>query len=367
MHPLTAAMVLLSLFSFLRCKPAAGQSANKESDEARQAAYTAHSEALYPVRIKGQWGYMNRKAEVVLAPEWDTATDFEEGFACVSRDGRYGFIDHSGNVRIPLQYDRETTFSDGLAAVSREGRFGYIDSTGREVIPCRYEAAGSFHEGRAGVKIDGWTAIIETSGQLLEAPKLTISVDAIRYVNGLTRGFGADEQTGFLDTAGAWAIEPRFHSAGRFNEGLAWAMLRKDDPAAEHGYTIRGGFIDTGGQFVIEPQYDFGWDFTEGHAVVWSRSEDKQEKIWSLIDRTGKTVLGDLRYRNMGALHEGLIAVQDDNMKWGFMNLAGEIAIPITYTGVGLFRDGLARMETGDALAARLVYINPAGQVVWSE
>ncbi len=371
MYLMPAAMICLSLFSFLRCKPAVSQGGPLESAADRKAAFATYPDALYPVRIKGKWGYMNRNAEVVISAAWDAADDFLDGIAVVGRmiDGelRYGYINPKGEALILPQFERAGTFSEGLAAVSRDGRFGYIDLSGKEVVPCRYEAAGPFHEGFAGVRIDGWTAIIDKTGRVLETPKLTIAVDAIHYVNGLTRAFGADEQTGFLDTTGHWAIEPRFHSAGRFSEGLAWAMVQEENSSAEYGYTIRGGFIDTSGRFVIAPAYDFGWDFTEGHAVVWTRSADKQQKIWSVIDRTGKIVLGELTYRNMGALHQGFIAIQDEDMKWGFMDLSGNVIIPPMYAGINLFRNGLARMEVGDAFSNTIVYINLKGEIVWAE
>ena len=371
MPPLPATMLCLSLFSFLRCKPALSPGGPLESTVDRDAAFTEYPDALYPVRVKGKWGYMNRKAVIVIAPAWDVADDFLDGIAVVGRtiDGelRYGYINPKGEALIVPQFERAETFSEGLAAVSREGRFGYIDPSGREVIPAQYEAAGPFHEGFAGVKIDGWTAVIDKTGRVLETPKLTIAVDAIEYVDGLTRAFGADEQTGFLDTTGRWVIEPRFHSAGRFSEGLAWAMVQENDASAEQGFTIRGGYIDPSGRFVIEPAYDFGWDFTEGHAVVWARSADKQHKTWSVIDKTGKVVLGGLTYRNLGALHQGLIAIQDEEMNWGFMDLSGNVLIPPQYAGIDLFRNGLARMEVGDAFSNTIVYINPKGEIVWAE
>jgi hypothetical protein len=144
-------------------------------------------------------------------------------------------------------------------------------------------------------------------------------------------------------------------------------MMREDDAAAEHGFTIKGGYIDTTGTFVISPAWDFGWDFTEGHAVVWKRSADKQQKIWSVIDKTGRAVLDSLTYRNMGAVKDGLIAIQDDDMKWGFMDLSGNVVIAPKYGGINLFRDGLARMDVGDAFSNTIVYINAKGEVVWAE
>ena len=121
------------------------------------------------------------------------------------------------------------------------------------------------------------------------------------------------------------------------------------------------------GFYVIPPEYDFGWDFSGGYATVWVRSEDKKSKIWKVIDKEGTVVLDSLPYRNVGAFNYGLIPIQDEDMKWGFMNIRGEVVIPPQYAGINHFKNGMARMEAGTAFENTIVYINPKGEVVWSE
>ena len=188
-----------------------------------------------------------------------------------------------------------------------------------------------------------------------------------QFQQGLAPVFGADEMTGFIDTAGNWIIDPVFHSAGNFKDGLAWAMIQREDDQAEHGFTIRGGFIDITGKYIIEPIYDFGWDFSEGYATCWFRSEDKRDKIWKVINKQGQVVLNHLPYRNVGSFHNGLLPIQDHEMKWGFMNIQGEVVIQPQYAGINHFKNGLARMEEGTAFSNSIVYINPKGEVVWKE
>ena len=72
-------LILLSLFSFLRCKPGAPAVTGKtESDADRQTNCNQFIEALYPICVKGKWGYINRKGETVLQPTWDEADDVTE-------------------------------------------------------------------------------------------------------------------------------------------------------------------------------------------------------------------------------------------------------------------------------------------------
>ena len=77
--------------------------------------------------------------------------------------------------------------------------------------------------------------------------------------------------------------------------------------------------------------------------------------------------MDNLPYRNVGALSNGLIPIQDEEMKWGFMNIKGEVVIAPKYAGINHFKNGVARMEVGTAFANTIVYINPKGEIIWSE
>jgi WG containing repeat len=364
-------LMLLSIFSFLRCTSKSGGSSLTESDTDRAAAFQQFPDALFPVKVKDKWGYMNRKTEMVLVPKWEEADDFFEGFAKVAvvkgQNYAYGFIDAKGEWIVQPAYDKAGHFSEGLAQVKKEGKYGYVDHHGNEIISCQFEEAGPFHAGYAAIKQGGWTGFIDKTGKVSVKPQFTVAVSHPRFKEGLAPVFGADEKTGFIDTSGQWVIDPVFSSAGNFDEGMAWAMIRKDDDQAEYGFTIQGGFIDKKGEYLIDPVYDFCWDFSEGYATCWYRSEDKMKKIWKVIDRNGEVLLSNLPYRNVGSFRNGLLPIQDEDMKWGFMNTKGEVVIPPRFAGINHFKNGLARMEVGTAFSNTMVYINPKGEVAWSE
>ena len=340
-----------------------------ESDADKQSAYQQYPDALYPIKVKDKWGFINRKGETIIGTEYDDADDFYEDAAKVavtkgSLSG-YGFINRQGKWLVQPLYQKAGRFSEGLAFVEKDDLYGYVNLKGEEIIPCQFEDAGPFYNGYAAIKQGGWTGFIDKSGKVVIKPAYTVSVNHPRFIGGIAPVFGSDEQTGFIDTTGQWYVSAQFHSAGNFVDGLAWAMWQQDDSAAEHGFTIKGGYIDKEGVYIIPPEYDFGWDFSEGYATVWIRSEDKQTKIWKVIDTEGNVVLDNLAYRNVGALGNELIPIQNEEMKWGFMNIKGEVIIPPQFVGINHFQDGMARMEVGTAFANTIVYINPKGEIVW--
>ena len=54
------------------------------------------SEGLHPVRVNGQWGYIDERAEWAIRPAWDLAGSFRDGLALVEKDGKLAYIDHAG-------------------------------------------------------------------------------------------------------------------------------------------------------------------------------------------------------------------------------------------------------------------------------
>ena len=55
---------------------------------------------LFPISVNGQWGYINKRGEIIIKPQFNSAGEFSEGLAWVSlgfsQDG--AFINEKGEV-----------------------------------------------------------------------------------------------------------------------------------------------------------------------------------------------------------------------------------------------------------------------------
>src|SRR5689334_9183231 len=65
---------------------------------------TLGSTALYPVKVNGKYGYINKSAKVVIRPQFDQAEQFSEGYAAVEMGNSWGYIDRNGKLVIPPTY-----------------------------------------------------------------------------------------------------------------------------------------------------------------------------------------------------------------------------------------------------------------------
>ncbi len=95
------------------------------------------SESLAPVCTEQLWGYVNRKNEIVISPQFKSATSFYDGVASVQLDeNKWAIINTKGEILRELPVASSGQFSDGLAIFysKQEGAYGYIDTKGNIVI-----------------------------------------------------------------------------------------------------------------------------------------------------------------------------------------------------------------------------------------
>jgi hypothetical protein len=233
-------------------------------------------------------GFIDPSGQLVITPDFNTASGFSEGLAQVELWGSVigesldGFIRTDGTFAIEPKFERARSFSEGLAAVKDSGtkKWGYVDSNGSFVIPPRFNDAWDFHEGLALVESSDGRRFISRSGTFVSQPVSGASIysQGVAAVNvGGTHGDWGDlvgpeiidgGKWGYMNMTGTVTIAATFDFARPFAEGLA--------PVNQGGKVLHGvvdagkwGFIDLSGQFVIAPVYDdVHGVFQDGLALV---------------------------------------------------------------------------------------------------
>jgi hypothetical protein len=314
--------------------------------------------ALYPVVVKGRWGYMNQEMKMIIPPQYAAAGDFKDGRAPVRNDEQaWGFIDTSGALVIGHKYERILPFSEGVAAVMKDKKFGFIDITGKELTAFIYEDASSFSESLACVRIDEKNGFIDKAGRMVIAPQFERACWASDFSAGLAMVYKNDK-AGYINARGEYVIHPAYTYASAFSEGLALVQ-----PAGQLKY----GYINTTGTMVIAPKYELSLPFKEGLATV-KLLDSNGEPVFAIIDKTGRQIGRDLPYLFVGIFNEGLAGVENNAHQWGFIDRSGKEVISPVYAGVTLFKNGFCRMQTGSLFGGlKTVYINREGRVVWKE
>jgi len=246
-------------------------------------------------------------------PTWafDQVFNFHEGMAGVEyfeESGDWhslhilGYMNIQGEIIIPVDhthypmhyvYRGAPPFTEERVAImcNDRGGIGVYDLSGNLVAPIQFEWAWAYSDGLMAVRQGGWVQM----GDDWE--------DTSRW--------------GFIDRYGNIAIPLEFEQAGDFSEGLA--------PVMRDGYW---GFINTSGEivipFVIEQAHDDGMGF-----IIYPRFSDGLVAI------------------STGRIEENEYGEWVNNVRWGYMDQEGNMAIPFWYTSAGRFINNRAVVALG--------------------
>ncbi|MFW2177223.1 MULTISPECIES: WG repeat-containing protein [unclassified Moraxella] len=198
---------------------------------------------------------------------------------------------------------------------------GYVDKNGKTIIPFVY-APNIVGEGGEDLEMNDFSEGLVAVGKKTD-PNANIFGQSIY---------------GFIDKTGKTVIPFQYTSAENFSDGLA--VVGNDDN--------RYGYIDKNNRMIIPARFDSANSFSEGLARVSLPSNSQKIKT-QYIDKTGKVAVsvdGDARDFSNG------LAVFIKGDKYGFINKAGAIVIPIKY-----------RYYEEDDYADSLGFVNGKAQV----
>lgn len=229
-----------------------GNVAIKDKEGLRFGLSSGFNDGLAPVVVKGKFGFINTKGEIVIEPKFDSVRSFADGLAFVQVGEGFealaGYIDQSGRLVVPLEYKGGTDFNQDRALVTKAvygGYFMLIDKTGKLLKEKVNPACSDSESIRKGFS----EGLVPTR---LELPNQT--------------GFFRLDACGYIDGQGNAAIAPsqKFEKAQPFSEGLAAVQIQR-----KQGYSdTKWGYIDKTGGIVIEPIFEEASSFTNGLAYV---------------------------------------------------------------------------------------------------
>ena len=199
--------------------------------------------------------------------------------------------------------------------------WGYLDRTGKEVIACNKDffKVGDFHDGRAWVKGRVDSVLLAEMGQYL----------------------------GYINTIGDLSIQISDRYLSDFYNGVAIVGDGKPNSSfAEHLRCIntKGEVLFSGSFKKISLAENGG-----AHVVTGSGAEYDVNENWeiNLKNEDGQTIwikpnLSRYRYRSF---HEGYCVIFDGNRNCGLINENGDVVVPVVYSILNDFCNGIALFE----------------------
>lgn len=291
---------------------------------------------LIPVCKNEKWGYINKKGDFIINPQFADATYFSDGLArvCDSK-GNVGYINKKGKYVIAAKYKQGTYFKEGLAFVVAEGGAPTcINKKGKTIFELpQAEGVMEFSEGLAtfytydkeGEELYGF---VDKKGRVAINPQFK---KANYFCEGMAAVANSEGDFGYIDKKGKYVINPQFEEAWQFKNGKA-AVLMGDE----------WGFIDKKGKYVINPQFESALPFADDYAAV--RQGDK----WGFIDEDGKFTINPQFESTAGFLFGEDYALVMSNEKFGFIDREGKYVINPQFKLATWFVDGIALAKSGE-------------------
>jgi len=114
--------------------------------------------SLIPYRKGNLWGFADPDKKIVIAPAYEEADFFSEGFAAVKKGGKYGYINKSGKLVIPCKY-----------TVAKPFRVGYL-AKGAKIVTADDidDNQKSILFAPASLRADGYEICINTKGEAMQ-------------------------------------------------------------------------------------------------------------------------------------------------------------------------------------------------------
>lgn len=342
-----------------------------------------------------KYGYMNINEEVIIEPQFETAYDFSEEMAKVSKynsenyETNYGYINKSGELVIDYQFYSAEDFLNGYGIVQKKfdynimttfvdkqgnvfqnwyelvlpfdgdyapalkyDKFVLLDNKGNEVVNetlIKQKLADNYDYKDGIAKVtknslsygEPCTTIINENGKTLSEWYVSIgdfSDEGLAVVE-LDLDYNYYTEYGYINKLGKLVIDIQYNYAEPFKNGTAIVGV----PGS--GYYNNYGIINTEGDYILDPIYESLRNFSEDRAVVAQYTDDYLYK-YGMIDKNGKLVV-DYKYDYIGDLHSGLAVVYEYDAynytnTYGYINKKGKQVIDYKYKWAGDFNEDLA-------------------------
>lgn len=354
MNKRLAILLIVILISVVACSSAYDN--HKKVVKYSAANNLQEPQDLFPVQIKGRYGYINKEGKLVVDAKFKQADEFIGDLAYVNTEGNAGFINKKGEVFIsnyditPYLYHSKEDLIPIIGyhlSPLHPKTYGFMDANGKVVIEPQFEYVHNFSEGLAAVSINSKWGFIDKESKIVIKPQFNWVKDFSEGLAAVNIGNGWR----YIDKTGQ-VIIPLVESwnTGDFKEGLAIIYVSHNEKPTTCGY------IDKTGKQVIEPNFSQCTDFSEGLAAV----KLNESKYYSYIDKTGQEVIKIEFTTHASSFSDGLAKVETSD-KTGYIDKTGKFVIEGISWGQN-FKNGLAQFSNSQEEG----YINKEGKIVWS-
>lgn len=320
-----------------------------------------------------KWGYINLNGEWVIAPQYDSVSDFKGDLTKVAIKNRAYVINREGKEvgdsfkRLRSVYSVTEDIIPDRYIIERNGKWGLFDGKLKEILPAEFDDMERWGDTQL-VKIykDDKYGLTDRDGNEILPVKYD-SIDIVREEDPLASVTEIwYEKYGAINAEGKWIIPPVYSSC--HVSGKAGVVeVKKDNLSGlldldgneilpcslEYIYYFDGdmatakkdgkyGILSNKGEWVINPEFD-GIDIpSEGLAPA------RKDRKWGFVNQDGEWVIDPVWDRTIDDFKNGVATVMDDSNKIVIIDRTGKaLTKPASTVNVYELKDGMRRILVG--------------------
>lgn len=109
-------------------------------DEISKISYGGWDAQIFKIKVNDKFGWVDSTGTEILPPIYENVNYFRNGLFPVKLDGKWGVIEKNGNVVINFKYDLIYSFEKvDIYGMKVGDKFGFLNSVGEEIIAPIYD------------------------------------------------------------------------------------------------------------------------------------------------------------------------------------------------------------------------------------
>lgn len=323
--------------------------------------------SLIPYRQGDKWGYCNEERKIVIAPKYQEANWFSEGYAGVKMGGKYGYINKTGTLVIPARYTVAKAFRKGYVPDTKKSGGDTVLFAGASLLATGEEICIN----SKGIRMPQCPAISENSITENSAPLKSIEIKKTYSLPDNTSLFdkisddysiaGSNETYYVAEKNDRYGVfNSKFETIVPFDYHSIKVNRKSAVPFLQVNKGGMFGIMMLDGKMTIAPEYT--------NLVV---IDGKAGKEYVIIQKEGKTYVKDISNRDIISSgysdvvfdDAGFIITNDNNMR-GYYFMDNSVIQP-KYMDIKWLRGSKFLVVKNNS--GKIGYVNYAGDEFFAD
>ena len=304
---------------------------------------------IYKTEQQSVWQHdiYDFQGEKILSGKYESFEVINDTLFNVSQNKKH-FLINRNQKPVSAKFSSLSTQTKGLFIVVSEGKYGIMDLTGKMIIPALYENIISTDSSSFFILSNKTSqmALIDQKGNFLInfQAKEIIDLNGGMFLLVTSENRNSENEDAILFNARKKAtISGKYEWVNSFEKGIAIA-----------GKNGKSGFIDTDGTWIISPlystsmrvYYEDGMGGPDGDEDMYFYEDEDLENPEcnnQINSRNKQNFEYNYSRYGQGTFSDNLAPVTIDTLS-GYVNLKGEIVIPIIYSYAEPFFKGITNV-----------------------